>query len=903
MVKLNPYVDQGSVETGISAFRPIAAEDDTARAMQRFGSQLGGLALDIAKRDRTLDIKDKQEMERLDSIRAQRTLLDLRELTTERLREGVANMDPADPHFYDKFRAETHKVYTEAFSKLALTGPLADKVELQFQQQAVNFNGMAAQQASAARQKYVQDTLTKAGDTYAKAILSGTMDRVGALAEVGNVIDSMGLPPEAAAVSKRHIYSLIDGAAATRYVEQNGTRAHRELRDQLSERFKIGTEAANPAHRSMLDAAERHGLPNWMLPFIASRENPKLDPMLKNPKSSAFGYFQFIDGDWKETGIPKTANPELQIEAAAIRMRKMIGFMETNRIPVTPGTLYGSHLMGRAGFARMYEYLTANPNADAETVYASVAGAKIAQQAFSGSNGKLLVRGSTVAQTIEAIEKYARDGMAKTQAMLGGEKEMPDMAAPVTLGGVPLENLTRRDAHAIFIKSLDQARREADAAVKAAEKAQAHNFQLNGYDQDSRRIANEQHRNMQLGEKILQGNPDALGYAMQHAQQTGFVSRNISSAAELLMEGPDAGKKMSAYELGRLVHNSDPTGGLTNSAFDPAARRKLELYTSIVNLRGNQATPEDMQNAIARAERVYQREKDFEKLPESAKDRFKEEVGRRSFRELSSDLEWTGGRPWWGYIPAVSTVVAGSMFRQNDTAPQTTAQQGMLERLYQSAFARHYREMNQSDPDAVEAAKVLAQTEVKRTLGVSQVMGNVNRTMYPPEAVLPKVGGNHEWIKRQVMDAVAIDVSSRNRGAKVPAGPTKPENVWIVGDSTTGHEVNSGRVPTYTILYQDDKGVLQRIEQRWKPNVEALVGQRTPEEPGRPTTPAAPPADDKARDTLRKARETGPPAKRTETLGRQMLDSVVRAAPYAMPGPGAVERGRLLDGFRRREKK
>jgi hypothetical protein len=225
----------------------------------------------------------------------------------------------------------------------------------------------------------------------------------------------------------------------------------------------------------------------------------------------------------------------------------------------------------------------------------------------------------------------------------------------------------------------------------------------------------------------------------------------------------------------------------------------------------------------------------------------------------------------------VSTIVAGGLFRQNDTAPQNTAQQGMLERLYQNAFSRHYREMNQSDPDAVEAAKVLAQTEVKRTLGVSQVMGNVNRTMYPPEAVLPKVGGSHEWIKRQVMDAVAIDVSSRNKGAKVPAGPTKPENVWVVGDSTTGHEVNSGRVPTYTILYQDDKGVLQRIEARWKPNLEALAGQKPPEEPGRPATaptPTAPSPDDRARDTLRKARETGPPQSRPRSIAEDLLKSM-----------------------------
>lgn len=885
MVKLNPYVDQGSVETGLSAFRAISGADDTGRAMQRFGGELGGLATAIARQDAVLEAKDRQEMNRLDSMRAQRVLLDLRETNTTRLHDTTANIDPADPLFFEKFRTETNKVYTEAFSKLALTGPLSEKVELQFQSQALHFNELAHKQVSVARQKYVLETMQKTGETYARAILGGTMDRVGALAEAGLTIDQMGLPQEAIGPTKKHIFSLIDAAAAQRYVEQNGTRGFQELTGQLSERYKIGTEAANPAHRAMLETSERHGLPKWMLPFIASRENAKLDPLLKNPASSAFGLFQFIDGDWKETGIPKTASPALQIEAAAIRTRKMIGFLEANKIPVTPGTLYGSHLLGRGGLARMYEYMTANPNADAEAVYASVAGREIAQKAFSGSNGKLLVKGATVAQTIDAIEKYAKDGMDKTMAMLGAEKEMPDMAAPVVLGGVPHDNLTRRDAHAIYIKSLDQARREADAALKVAEKQKVDGGLINPYDTDDRRAANDIHRERQIGDRMAQGNPDAFSEAINFARQTRHVSRNISSAAELMMEGDDLGQKIKAYELGRLVHNSDPTGGMTNSGFDPVARKKLELYTEIVNTYGNQLTPENMRDAIARAEKAYQKEKDFEKLPQSVKDRFKEEVGRRTFEELSDRLEWDSSWLSW----------------RNSTEPPTTAQKGGLERLYRDAFARHWREMDVADGSrSIEEARARALTEVKRTLGVSQVMGNINRTMYPPEANLPKINGSHQWVQRQVMDAVNIDVTSRNKQTGVPAGRVKPADVWIIGDSTTGHEINSGRTPTYRVFYTDAKGTLQRLEYRWKPDMAPLVGQPTENPDGPPARQPSPvPADDKAKDTLRKARETGPPASRTETLGRRFVDEVIRAAPYAMPGPGAVERQRMLQGLRR----
>jgi hypothetical protein len=51
---------------------------------------------------------------------------------------------------------------------------------------------------------------------------------------------------------------------------------------------------------------------------VSRCENHAHNPTLKNPskKSSAYGLFQFLNGTWKSTGIQKTSDPRLQIEAA-----------------------------------------------------------------------------------------------------------------------------------------------------------------------------------------------------------------------------------------------------------------------------------------------------------------------------------------------------------------------------------------------------------------------------------------------------------------------------------------------------------------------------------------------------------------------------------------------------------
>lgn len=50
------------------------------------------------------------------------------------------------------------------------------------------------------------------------------------------------------------------------------------------------------------------------LDWIVNKES-KWDPDAKNPRSSAYGLFQFLNGTWGSTGIKRTSDPQKQIEA------------------------------------------------------------------------------------------------------------------------------------------------------------------------------------------------------------------------------------------------------------------------------------------------------------------------------------------------------------------------------------------------------------------------------------------------------------------------------------------------------------------------------------------------------------------------------------------------------------
>jgi len=57
---------------------------------------------------------------------------------------------------------------------------------------------------------------------------------------------------------------------------------------------------------------------------IVKRESG-FNPVAQNPKSTAFGLFQFLDSTWQGTGIPKTEDPNSQIAAGLQYIKNRYG--------------------------------------------------------------------------------------------------------------------------------------------------------------------------------------------------------------------------------------------------------------------------------------------------------------------------------------------------------------------------------------------------------------------------------------------------------------------------------------------------------------------------------------------------------------------------------------------------
>jgi hypothetical protein len=138
-----------------------------------------------------------------------------------------------------------------------------------------------------------------------------------------------------------------------------------------------------------------------MLSRIASVESGG-DPNARNPASSAAGAFQITDGTWRQyaprlgLGDADRMNPAAQRRVAEAIQADARGAVGRD---LSPGEQYGAHLLGIGG---LRAFLGADPNADAQTVYAQAAGPGIAAQAFQRNPG-LLEPGMTVGQVMQRI--------------------------------------------------------------------------------------------------------------------------------------------------------------------------------------------------------------------------------------------------------------------------------------------------------------------------------------------------------------------------------------------------------------------------------------------------------------------------------------------------------------------
>lgn len=155
----------------------------------------------------------------------------------------------------------------------------------------------------------------------------------------------------------------------------------------------------------------------------------------RNPRSSAAGRFQIIDSTWRQyaprLGLTDAQRMDPQAQEAVARAIQADARQAVGR-DLSPGEAYGAHFLGIGG---LRAFLGADPNADAQQVYAQAAGPQVAAQAFRANPG-LLEPGMTVGQVMEALNRRMGAGGAATPVSAPS-------AAPASRQGIDPAELRR----------------------------------------------------------------------------------------------------------------------------------------------------------------------------------------------------------------------------------------------------------------------------------------------------------------------------------------------------------------------------------------------------------------------------------------------------------------------------
>jgi len=96
-------------------------------------------------------------------------------------------------------------------------------------------------------------------------------------------------------------------------------------------------------------------------------------PTIKNPKSSATGVFQFIDGTWKVEGGTAANRHDLdtQIKLGIKHTKSNIKYIENKTgVTLTGSQIYIPHLLGMGGAEQVFKAVKANPEQSARSVIA-----------------------------------------------------------------------------------------------------------------------------------------------------------------------------------------------------------------------------------------------------------------------------------------------------------------------------------------------------------------------------------------------------------------------------------------------------------------------------------------------------------------------------------------------------
>lgn len=775
MARLPGYENTRTVETGSQFMRPRSTTDQTAKAVQGFGSSLSSIGASLQAEANKLDEKARLHAERTENLEFESSALVFETQERQRLQAAKENARESGAGFYDEFMKEHDPKWQAAVQGLEPGKRAAADARFLRIRQSIALEASGFEQQK--RTQFVGKVSKEMNDSISLRIDAGHLDREGAAVEIDEFVNKLGLPPNSADAARRYMGMNADAARIEREIKLNAPGALRDL-----SRYAANARTSdNPHVQRNIEAANRHGIPlDIALPIIQGEStfdptrdmSKKINPKTGKPYSSAYGYGQMLDSNWAEVGMTKSSDPDVQAEAVARLLRQRIDYLQRNGIETTLPNVWGAHFVGPGSYAAL---LRADPNAPLRDVLLPLYGNNKYAQATTG-NGSLLQDGATVGQTLEKIRAYTEKNAASVASTTKGTGSNLD--APVEVGGTKLAYMTAADIPKYLAKAQVVAAGQSEDAMKVALKQQVESGQLNTFNAGDRKAMDKHAASTGVVQAMNQGTPDGYGAAKAFLNQHSYLPKPYADEAEMALLSPDPVRRKLGYDLLAEVERKNPLGGLAFSGLQTDIRKRIERYNALQTEMGFSSD-----QARVAVEREF--DPNFQDKVKRDADRVKNIVKRQSQSTVDSHFDALTGT--YG-------------FRTTEYGSDATKRQALA--AFQSRVQFHLED-GAEEPTAV----ALAKAEMGRAYGVDTSFGAKRVMHWPPSRVLPAgPDGTHKWVAESVTDHVNRSLEANKLGFKVDQS-----KVFLIGTAETARTAMTGQGVKYEVMYVDNKGRRQAL--------------------------------------------------------------------------------------------
>lgn len=844
MIKIPIYDNpKDTIGTGVEFFRPIGneAERDIARGFAGLGRGIEELGESMWK-----------VQQRTEKFQTEKAILDLEQRTERTIDTGRQQITETGAGFHDKHMTAIRDDVRKTLD--ALPESQRATAEVRLHKFLNDKSDELARTEVAQGTSFIKSVSERKIGQLQANVLNGTWDRARGVEEVDAFVKGIGLPEAQSARMREFLVRTVESSTLERLRTTNPAQFHRETQIYTS---NSPSPAAGPMQQLIIEHAKAYGVdPVMMLAYakLESNFNPT-----EGGQGTIRGMFQMTKAERTRVGRllgladPNAlqSDPALQAAAMTILHKEAEQRLQANGIPVNPTTLWGHHFLGPAG---ILAFMRADPNADAYTTYARVAGTGIAQQAFT-NNGDLLRPGMTVGQVIDKIAGRTERAYADVQKYVHKDPAVGDTSKPMMIMGTQFEFLTPKDLAGEASKAEAMVTKRAEDQIKAR-RAQLVSTEggVNVYDPTHQKALDDAAAADGAQQKILAGDEQAIArYTALGAR--GYLPKEASQAALALINNPDRRKQIQGYEMAAAVLRANPTDGLRLSHFGgamtPEGASNASKIRDYLNLTLHGGIDKD--EAARRVTLTHSQ--DWKVKETDIKSKLERTTRERSWAEVNKALGLESGWLWWS----------------KDQTPPSPQLKRMMEERYQGYFRFHFMERGD-----VEIAKANAISDLQRSHNFDRLMGADGQpprmTPYPAERNYPSIKPlpegktvgdltpaelkeHYGYIKDQALD-VARETAKRRGDKKAD----QIKEVHLIPNGATRQDIEQGLLPRYILTYRDGSGMRQWATQEFRANPDlARLKDQQSESDGRTTRPApgAPrnPDVQSARDKFRAKRE------------------------------------------------